>query len=80
MCGKDVSCINSAGSFACECLGDMKNGYFYAAEVKQCIDVDECKMQLCNQSTSTCKNSHGSYKCDCKPGYKTKEAHQCIGN
>ena len=80
MCGEDVSCVNSPGSFDCECLGDMKNGYFYVPEVKQCIDVDECKLQPCNQNTSTCKNSHGSYKCDCKPGYKTKESHQCIGN
>lgn len=34
-------------------------------------DIDECKdISLCDSGTSTCRNTDGSYVCDCNVGYQ----------
>ena len=43
-------------------------------------DVDECSKNShnCSYSTATCTNTHGSFKCICKPGFSGDE-HNCTG-
>ncbi|XP_065194002.1 adhesion G protein-coupled receptor L4-like [Sycon ciliatum] len=58
-------CINSYGSFGCECnTGFDGNG-------RECEDVDECTagVHQCNEH-AMCNNTVGSYSCYCQSGYK----------
>ncbi len=43
------------------------------------LDEDECKTGKAKCGANTlCRNTRGSYACDCKPGYVKKGDH-CIG-
>ncbi|KAK2157060.1 hypothetical protein NP493_1917g00009 [Ridgeia piscesae] len=55
-------CINTPGSFKCEC----KQGYRMENEI--CKDIDECSEQSsgCQQN---CTNNDGSFNCSCSGGY-----------
>ena len=43
------------------------------------LDMDECKngQAKCNKNT-VCRNTIGSYECDCKDGYEMK-GNDCVG-
>lgn len=58
-CPKHSRCINSLGSFHCNC----SSGYIKSSG-GQCMDVDECKRSPSPCSSGfSCHNSHGSFKC-----------------
>ncbi|XP_052777286.1 uncharacterized protein LOC128214704 isoform X2 [Mya arenaria] len=58
------TCINSDGSFKCEC----NEGFFENGPL--CNDVDECKLiHNCTFPGQECVNKLGSYSCKCKRGY-----------
>ncbi|XP_078359708.1 uncharacterized protein LOC144644156 isoform X2 [Oculina patagonica] len=61
-CPTNAHCINSIGSYACEC--------FYGYYGNQCSDVDECKLGIhtCDKHAN-CTNTVGSYKCTCHDGF-----------
>ncbi|CAH3149971.1 unnamed protein product, partial [Porites evermanni] len=42
-------------------------------------DIDECSKNpdACDKSTTTCRNSVGSYSCPCRPGYERYSRYQC---
>ena len=44
-------------------------------------DIDECieNTDACDKSTTTCRNSVGSYSCTCRPGYERYNRYQCNG-
>ena len=70
-------CINSLGSYACEC--DV--GYSVKPETGNpgCTDDDEC--DLGNDECSIyalCRNTLGSYQCRCEVGY-TGDGKECEG-
>ncbi|KAL3875680.1 hypothetical protein ACJMK2_033608, partial [Sinanodonta woodiana] len=39
-------------------------------DLPECTDVNECERSPCSFNTEVCSNTVGSYRCDCKPGYK----------
>ncbi|XP_055997524.1 uncharacterized protein LOC125645548 [Ostrea edulis] len=81
--GDHVICLNTPGSFQCQCITGFKNF------TSVCEDIDECQDPLaCHQK---CTNFDGNYTCSCKDGYelintkdckdidecKTAQCHQC---
>ncbi|XP_063712546.1 fibulin-1-like [Symsagittifera roscoffensis] len=74
--GCQINCINTPGSFYCGCADP---GYQTSANGFVCIDADECVLGTddCDESSSTCSNSEGSFNCDCKTGYETSGPNTC---
>lgn len=45
-----------------------------------CIDINECENSAACSSPAVCKNTLGSYICDCPEGYKLAyDRKSCIG-
>ena len=42
---------------------------FFLSTSDNCLDVDECNQQECNGYSASCKNTVGSYECQCPTGY-----------
>ncbi len=69
------TCVNTPGSFACEC----ELGFVYDRASHQCIDRNECQVgaeeagaspgQVC-RGNSRCVNAVGSFECRCPRGYR----------
>ncbi|KAK6477699.1 EGF-containing fibulin-like extracellular matrix protein 2 [Huso huso] len=58
------SCVNSPGSFACQC----EPGFQLAGNNRSCVDVNECDMGApCQQR---CYNTYGTFICRCDQGYE----------
>lgn len=64
ICGRSAECINSVGSYKCQC----KDGFKEGSNERSCDDIDECTDMpgLCEH---TCVNVWGGYRCACKPGF-----------
>lgn len=58
-------CINTPGSFRCDC----DYGYRYEKKSRRCRDIDECVEHplLCDHQ---CFNRWGTYQCGCNRGYE----------
>ena len=58
----------------CESMDSCPSGFICVNNMGsyKCIDWDECadNSHMCNETTSTCYNSEGSYNCTCSPGYE----------
>ncbi|KAL4219781.1 scavenger receptor [Mactra antiquata] len=62
-------CLNSNGSFSCQCLeGFEKN----TNDI--CEDIDECNVPSLNGCDQICKNTIGSYVCECESGFTERES------
>ncbi|KAH9487820.1 hypothetical protein Btru_068337 [Bulinus truncatus] len=57
------SCINTVGSFQCNCSAG------YTSLGSACQDVNECERNPCKLN-ETCVNNNGSFTCPCKDGYQ----------
>lgn len=80
-CGNHSSCINTNGSYYCEC----QRGFIHSSKMVkftegqgQCIDFNECtdsenKEELCGPN-GECNNIIGSYWCHCSNGYTNYSA------
>ncbi|KAL4233289.1 hypothetical protein ACF0H5_007973 [Mactra antiquata] len=69
-CGAYKHCVNTIGSFTCECDAGLE-----LATNDTCIDLDEClEPTTCD---GYCNNSFGSYECSCDTGYTSVGA-SCI--
>ena len=66
------SCINTDGSFHCEC----NEGYKLADDGYSCIDINECHV-LNGGCEFGCRNTNGSRKCYCYYGYELKNETHC---
>lgn len=42
-------------------------------------DIDECQNGPVCQENARCQNIAGSYRCDCKPGYRFISSGRCVG-
>ena len=64
VCPADADCLNTDGSFFCEC----RDGFHMRGG--NCIDVNECQGAAHNCSAfADCHNDHGIYYCTCWDGY-----------
>ncbi|KAK3597236.1 hypothetical protein CHS0354_004990 [Potamilus streckersoni] len=61
--GVNSRCINTLGSYICDCLPGFNN----ISSV--CQDVNECDDGRLNECTQICQNSIGSYSCFCHDGF-----------
>ncbi|KAK3590313.1 hypothetical protein CHS0354_034248 [Potamilus streckersoni] len=61
--GTNSICINTAGSYACNCF----LGYRNVSGI--CEDIDECSDPRLNECNHICKNNIGSYNCSCYEGF-----------
>ncbi|CAG0918165.1 unnamed protein product [Notodromas monacha] len=95
-CKAGEVCRNLPGTFACDCPSGFERTYGFAgataasmktssstAVTSECRDIDECQgyrgSQVCSRS-SECENTIGSYRCNCKQGFKQGEdGRTCIG-
>jgi len=60
-CPEHTDCVNTEGSFTCNCRPGFTKQHF------TCEDVNECKDDIC-PSHMKCINTFGSYTCDCTSG------------
>ncbi|XP_053329536.1 latent-transforming growth factor beta-binding protein 4 [Spea bombifrons] len=64
-CGPHGKCVNTDGSFQCECLP----GFRLSGDRTRCSDVNEClEGEFCFPH-GECQNTEGSYTCVCAEGY-----------
>ncbi|GAA6220141.1 CD97 antigen-like [Lates japonicus] len=72
ICGKDTICINTNGSYFCQCKSGFKNNrgtVNFTGIDGQCQDVNECfNDNICGPMAS-CANQIGTYACICHDGY-----------
>ncbi|XP_026159236.1 CD97 antigen [Mastacembelus armatus] len=72
LCGDNTVCLNTNGSYYCQCKSGFKNikekANFTALDGGACQDINECDYNICNK-TATCVNLIGSYNCTCNSGY-----------
>ena len=66
-CGPKGECMNSDGSFTCDC----DPGYFWDAPFGGCKNDNECESlgtSACGNNAQ-CQDTEGSFTCSCDPGY-----------
>ncbi|XP_033646982.1 epidermal growth factor-like protein 6, partial [Asterias rubens] len=62
----DHMCINSIGSYRCEC----ESGYTLDTDDRHtCKDADECLVSRTNNCQQNCTNIPGGFECNCHGGY-----------
>ena len=89
-CNMLENCVNTLGSFTCVCKAGfvMTNGkkikkwtFFPSINISgMCNDKNECKdpnIEYCGQNAE-CKNTWGSFECNCKSGYEMNALGLCV--
>ncbi|XP_071826627.1 uncharacterized protein [Apostichopus japonicus] len=70
----DQICINTLGSFRCDC----GEGFKLESDGRSCRDINECLLDLPCGEGLNCVNSPGSYTCICSHGYSEITPGRCI--
>ncbi|XP_052809176.1 fibrillin-2-like [Mya arenaria] len=63
LCPTNFDCVNTMGSFLCQC----HTGYFRTED--RCEDINECSDVSLNKCEQACHNTGGGYECSCYNGY-----------
>eukprot|EP00961_Rhodomonas_salina_P201748 2721481-Rhodomonas_salina.1 len=64
VCGANAVCVDTPGSFACNC----RRGYI--GDGRRCTELDECAREVDNcHPRATCTNTVGSFTCACPAGF-----------
>ncbi|XP_024919936.1 CD97 antigen isoform X2 [Cynoglossus semilaevis] len=75
-CGNFSTCINTKGSFYCQCMDGYltasKSSNYSAASSESCMDTNECweNKEICGPNAS-CKNTQPHYSCICNNGFNS---------
>ncbi|XP_016371583.1 adhesion G protein-coupled receptor E2-like [Sinocyclocheilus rhinocerous] len=73
ICGKNARCINTVGSYYCQChegFTTHSTRNFTQADSISCKDINECVVGSADCGPNTkCVNSEGGYNCTCKADY-----------
>ncbi|OWF55878.1 Fibrillin-3 [Mizuhopecten yessoensis] len=71
----DHNCQDLVGGYSCSCNA----GFDLQADLRSCVDSDECLKgtDLCNTANTQCRNTNGTYACDCLSGYAYKSFLEC---
>ncbi|XP_031570550.1 cysteine-rich with EGF-like domain protein 2 isoform X2 [Actinia tenebrosa] len=92
LCSSGTYCKNTPGSYECEscneacetCIGEgvgacTKCNVGFKRIDNECKDIDECAAEKkpCTLENEVCKNSIGSYTCECRNGYGRK-GEKCV--
>jgi alpha-tubulin suppressor-like RCC1 family protein len=73
-CGGAGTCVNTAGSYTCEC----PSGYA-GTGTTSCTDVDECETLTPCDAAVACTNTPGGFTCgDCPAGFGGGGASGCV--
>lgn len=61
--------------------GEGGGGHFssFSTSPSWLLDIDECQNGPVCQQNAACLNLPGSFRCDCKPGYRFTPTGQCLG-
>lgn len=71
-CQRNTRCVNTPGSYICECLPGHRRVDSY-----NCAEMDECATQTHHcDAHAICTNTLGSYHCTCQQGY-TGDGYSC---
>ncbi|XP_075175857.1 uromodulin-like [Anomaloglossus baeobatrachus] len=71
-CASNAICEEYFGIKECSCNeGFIGDGF-------ACSDIDECAYHWSNSCPDICKNTHGSYICECPHGYTKNIDNKCI--
>ncbi|KAJ7393557.1 hypothetical protein OS493_006542 [Desmophyllum pertusum] len=77
VCAARESCTQVNGIYGCVCAKGL-NAVFEGKK-KTCVDIDECVDTSNCPTNSVCKNSDGSYECECNDGYrKSDDGSSCV--
>ncbi|XP_030566689.1 fibulin-1 [Drosophila novamexicana] len=72
-CEKGYKCSNYRGGYDCNPVDSQACGTGFYLNEGSCADIDECNYNATNSCKTEmhqeCKNTVGSYHCDCLPGY-----------
>eukprot|EP01051_Picozoa_sp_SAG22_P008505 SAG22_NODE_652_length_8143_cov_2.399552_3_plen_1258_part_00 len=72
-----ASCINTPGSWRCQCnpgfSGDPSEG-----ASNSCTDINECQLPDKGGCEHICINNQGSYRCACRTGYAIAEGSRTV--
>ena len=75
ICGPHGTCQNTPGDYQCEC----EEGYTTTADLKDCIDIDECRGDVSVCENGNCVNMGGTFACECHPGFElSPDGQQCV--
>lgn len=67
VCGVETcehQCVITESGYSCRC----PEGFELEVNQRNCSDIDECKSRACGDRL--CLNTHGSYTCECRGGYR----------
>ena len=90
ICHRNARCINHEDGYTCKCKSGFEGngftcidvvpcpaGFKPAANVKMCVDIDECATGGYCHSEAICRNTEGSYQCKCKDGFEGDGKRTC---